>query len=118
PQPMSQDYRRMLEGPQPVWLLALDGREAGVLVLRRDPDALLIYSVAIDPPCQGQGLGRALLAWAEQEARRAGYDKIRLYTNALMVENMALYIHLGYRETSREAYLGSTLVHFCKELGS
>lgn len=33
-----------------------------------------------------------------------------------MQSNIALYLRLGYRETRREPYLGSTLVHMDKEL--
>ncbi|MEW5986878.1 MAG: GNAT family N-acetyltransferase [Chloroflexota bacterium] len=115
PQPMTADYRQMV-AEHPIWLLYLGSEPAGVLVLIVEAEALLIYSVAISPPHQKQGLGRRLLAWAEQEARRAGYTLIRLYTNVLMEENVALYRRLGYEETGRESYLGSTLVHMAKPL--
>ena len=42
--------------------------------------------------------------------------RIRLYTNAIMESNIALYLRLGYQETRREAYLSSTLVHMSKDL--
>ncbi len=70
----------------------------------------------VRPEYQKQGWGRHLLAWAEQEAQREGYELIRQYTNALMEENIALYRSLGYEETRREEYLGSTLVHMAKPL--
>jgi ribosomal protein S18 acetylase RimI-like enzyme len=81
-----------------------------------EPDQAFIYSVAIKPEYQKQGWGRHLLMWAEQEAQQAGYKLIRLYTNARMDENIALYRRLGYEETRREEYLGSTLVHMAKQL--
>lgn len=115
PQPMSADYRHMVAA-HPVWLLCVDDRPAGVLVLMHKPHALLIYSVAIHPDQQKRGFGLRLLAWAEQEARQAGYDHIQLFTNMLMVENIALYTHLEYRETGREPYQGLTIVHFAKAL--
>ena len=115
PQPMEIDYHQVL-AEHPVWILWLDDRPAGVLVLMREPEAMLIYSVAIDPAYQKRGLGRRLLAWAEQEARHAGYAQIRLYTNALMEANIALYTRLGYIETSRELYRGLTLVHMHKQI--
>jgi ribosomal protein S18 acetylase RimI-like enzyme len=77
---------------------------------------MLIYSVAICPGFQGQGLGRCLLDWAERQAVQAGYSRLRLYTNALMTSNIALYRGLGYEETGREPYLGSTLVHMTKPI--
>ena len=91
-------------------------RLAGVLVLMHEPDALLIYSVAIAPGQQRRGLGRQLLAFAEDEARAAGYTLIRLYTNALMTENVAMYGRMGYRETGRDAFGDQTRVNFAKEL--
>src|SRR5687767_7846418 len=68
PQPMTADYRQIL-AEHPIWLLGVDHHPAGVLVLIHEPQALLIYSVAVSPSYQKRGLGRQLLAWAEQEAR-------------------------------------------------
>ena len=113
PLPMTADHRRMI-GENDVWLLFHEDHPVGVLVLVDEPDSLLIYSVAIRPELQGQGLGRRLLGWAEQEARRAGRPRIRLYTNALMAANIELYRALGYLETGREPHMGSTLVHMSK----
>lgn len=115
PQPMTADYRQIL-AEHPVWLLCLGDQPVGVLVLMTAIDHLLTYNVAVSPIYQRRGLGRQLLAWAEQEARQAGYTRLRLYTNELMVENVALYRQLGYVEIAREPYLGSTLVHMEKRL--
>src|SRR3954467_8547245 len=90
PQPMTADYQRIL-AEHPVWMLWIDEQPAGVLVLMHEPEDVLIYSVAIAPAYQKRGLGRRLLAWAESEARQAGYAHIRLFTNALMEANIALY---------------------------
>lgn len=115
PQPMTADYRQMIASG-PVWLLFVEGQPAGILVLVDEPGQLLIYSVAVHPDYQKQGHGKRLLEWAEWEARSNGCARIRLYTNALMVDNIALYLRLGYEETGREAYLGSTLVHMAKAI--
>jgi ribosomal protein S18 acetylase RimI-like enzyme len=115
PQPMTADYR-LLAATHHIWLLCLGKRPVGVLVLMFEPEAVLIYSVAVTPAHQKQGLGRYLLSWAEQQARQAGSPRIRLYTNELMAENIALYRSLGYQETRREPYQGSTLVHMAKTL--
>jgi ribosomal protein S18 acetylase RimI-like enzyme len=117
PQPMTTDYDEILAA-HPVWLLRLADEPIGVLVLMHEPEALLIYSVAISPPYQKQGYGRQLLAWAEEQAQQAGYTTIRLFTNALMTENIALYLRLGYSETGREPFHGLTLVHMAKRLSS
>ncbi len=117
PQPMTVDYKQIL-AKHPIWLMWVDQRLAGVLVLMHEPEAMLIYSVAIAPEYQKRGLGRRLLAWAEAEARQAGYASICLFTNALMEANIALYSRLGYSETSREPFHGMTIVHMRKPLQS
>ena len=50
---------------------------------------------------QGKGYGRRLIAFAEQEAARRGLAELQLGTNVRMVENIALYAHLGFVETGR-----------------
>jgi ribosomal protein S18 acetylase RimI-like enzyme len=115
PEPMTADYARML-AEHDGWLLYHGEQLAGLIILVRQPDALLIYSVAVAPTAQKRGHGRRLLACAEQEARQAGYHQVRLYTNAVMVENIALYERLGYVETSREAFFASTRVNMTKAL--
>jgi ribosomal protein S18 acetylase RimI-like enzyme len=116
PQPMTADYQAIV-AEHPVWLLCAADTIAGVLVLMGEPDAMLIYSVAVHPAYQGRGFGVRLLALAEDEARRAGYGSIRLYTNALMEANIARYRRLGYQETGREPLGGTVIVHFVKQIG-
>jgi GNAT superfamily N-acetyltransferase len=115
PLPMTADYSMMVI-ENTIWLLYVDDYLAGVLVLEYEPETMLIYSVAIQPEYQGQGLGLRLLAWAEGQALEAGYQTIRLYTNELFTYNINLYLSLGYKETSREPMLNSTLVHMSKKL--
>lgn len=115
PQPMTADYRRMA-AEHPIWLLYNGRTLAGLLALEFEAETALIYSVAVRPDLQGRGLGRRLLALAEEEALRAGYRKIRLYTNEHFVENIELYRRVGYVETGRELYLGTDLVHMAKRL--
>jgi GNAT superfamily N-acetyltransferase len=115
PLPMTADHRQ-LAVEHDAWLILSDEQPAGLIELEREPDCMLIYSVAIRPEFQSQGLGRQLLAFAEQEARRFGYNRIRLYTNAIMQSNIALYTWLGYQETGRETSSAGTRVFMAKEL--
>jgi ribosomal protein S18 acetylase RimI-like enzyme len=115
PQPMTADYSKMVV-ENSIWLLSGGNQLVGVLVLIYEPDNILIYSVAIKPEYQKQGLGRRLLAWAEQQAIQDGYKSIRLYTNERFKDNILLYHQLGYQETSKEPFLNSTLVHMAKQL--
>lgn len=112
---MTANYHQMAV-EHPVWLLYCGEILAGLLALIYEPQTLFIYSVAVHPQFQSQGLGRRLMAFAEERARQAGLKRIRLYTNEHMVENIALYSKLGYIEIRREPYLGSNLVHMEKLL--
>jgi ribosomal protein S18 acetylase RimI-like enzyme len=97
-----------------VSVAALNGEPVGLIVAVVADDRLLIDNVAVEPAHQGQGVGRALLAHAEQIAARRGLSELRLYTNAAMLENLALYPRLGYREVERRRDEGFDRVFFTK----
>jgi GNAT superfamily N-acetyltransferase len=89
---------------------------AGLIVLVEMLDHLLIENVAVDPDRQGEGIGRQLLGFAEDEARRVGLDTLALYTHEKMSENLALYARLGYVETERRTERGFSRVFMEKRL--
>lgn len=113
PGPMLDDYGRRVDRGQ-TFVFEHDGAIVGVLVLERQPDALLLENVAVLPAAQGRGFGHALIAYAEQEARRLGYAVLRLYTHVLMTENIRLYRSLGFRETHRIAEKGFQRVYMAR----
>ena len=76
-----------------------------------------VENVALDPAFHGQGLGRALMAFAEDQARARDLAAIRLYTNVKMTENFPFYAKLGYRETGRVTEDGYDRVYFVKQVG-
>jgi GNAT superfamily N-acetyltransferase len=99
-----------------VWVAELDGRIVGFVVLVDAADHVLLENVAVDPRAQGRGVGARLLTLAEEETRRRGHDRIELYTNEAMTENLALYPRKGYVETRRGEEDGYRRVWFCKVL--
>ena len=54
--------------------------------------------------------------YADRTAAATGHREIRLYTNELMVKNLAFYPRRGYVETHRSAEAGFLRVHFRKLL--
>ena len=115
PGPMLDDYAaRVLEGM--VWVLEEGSVIAGTIVLLSATDYLLLDNIAVSPSRQGSGLGRRLLAFAEAEALRRGYDEIRLYSHQTMVENQRLYALIGYEETGRGTEAGYDRVFMRKQL--
>jgi ribosomal protein S18 acetylase RimI-like enzyme len=114
PGPMLDDYDRRIAAGQ-AWVLEDGGSIAGVLVLEdAGGGALLLDNVAVAPAAQGKGHGRALVAFAEEEAARRGCIDLRLYTHVLMTENLALYGRLGFRETGRISEKGYDRVYMAK----
>ena len=89
---------------------------AAIIVLLPEPDHLLLDNIAVRPDRQGQGLGRRLIAFAEEQARRLGHSEVRLYTHEKMTENIALYTRLGFVETGRGQKAGYDRVFMTKRL--
>ncbi|GAB5378355.1 MAG: hypothetical protein AcusKO_48170 [Acuticoccus sp.] len=75
-----------------------------------------LTTVAVEPARHGEGIGTALIAAVEAHARAAGAERIALYTNALMTDNLARYPRLGYVETGRSEGSGFNRVNFEKVL--
>jgi len=115
PEPMTVDYAEMI-AKQPIHILSVEGKPIAVLVLKHEERQTLIWSVAVHPNYQGLGLGLRLLRLAEEEAHVRGLKSVRLYTNSLFIENVALYKRFGYEESKRESFRGSSLVHLVKKL--
>lgn len=113
PGPMLDDYDRRIAAHQ-AWVCEERGDVVGLIVLEEGPDGMLLDNVAVSPAAQGRGLGRALIAFAERETCRRGFDEIRLYTHALMEENIALYGRLGYTITGRVQEKGFDRVYMAK----
>ncbi|RWF45623.1 GNAT family N-acetyltransferase [Mesorhizobium sp. M00.F.Ca.ET.151.01.1.1] len=100
PIPVTEDYPpRVAQGE--VWLLERDATLAGLITLERHPDHVMIFSVAVAPGSQGKGFGIALLNHADEQASLWGLPEVRLYTNAKMERNIALYLAYGFHETGR-----------------
>ena len=115
PGPMLDDFSKRIADEQ-AWVLEDDGRIAGILVLEEGPQGLLLDNIAVLPDCQGRGIGRRLIEFAEAAARRRGFSEIHLYTHALMTENIALYRRVGFVETHRVSEKGYDRVYMTKRL--
>ena len=85
-----------------VWLCEMDGKIAGGIVLVPQDGHLLLVNVAVHPDFAGKGLGGALMAQADTDCRALGLAEVRLSTHVKLPENVTLYAHLGWEETSRK----------------
>lgn len=115
PWPMLQDYSAVIQ-TEHVVVAEAGGEVAGVLVLSETSEGFFIDNVAVLPSRKGQGIGRALLVHAEQEAMARGHMSLNLYTNEKMSENIALYERAGYVEYERRQEDGFRRVFLRKAL--
>lgn len=78
-------------------------------LLHQGAASAIVEAVAVDPDCQGQGVGRQMMQWAMAEARRAHCYKLVLSSNLKRDRAHAFYESLGF---TRHGY------SFCVELAS
>src|SRR5262245_24259803 len=88
----------------------------GCLFSRKQTRAFSSITWRFHPRKKGQGIGKALLVHAEQEAVARGYGSVYLYTNDRMTENIAMYTKAGYVEYERRQELGFRRVFLRKSL--
>ncbi len=115
PAPVTADHAGLVAAGR-TSVVEADGEVAGVIVLIPGGAHLLVENVAVAPKAQGRGLGRELMAFAERRAAQLGMAELRLYTNQLMTENLALYPALGYTETGAGWRTGFARVYFSKRI--
>lgn len=113
PLPMTADYAEAVQRHR-IDLLYLDGKLGALIEVIPRLDHLLIENVAVAPAFQGRGLGRMLMAHAEDIAASLGFSELRLYTNKAFARNVEWYRGLGYRVDREEAFKGGITVHMSK----
>lgn len=116
PGPMQLDFASEIKAGH-VWVAAHEKLVFGTIVLYETEHGFYIDTVAAQPQEQGKGVGRTLLIFAEEEARRRGYSSIYLCTNSKMTENQLFYPRFGYLEYERKHDGGYDRVFYAKALG-
>src|SRR3954452_12200829 len=115
PAPMDVDYVDEI-ATREIWVLPGADRLDAALVVHSEADHLFVHNIAVVPERRGEGLGRALLEFAERRAAELGLPELRLLTNELMTENRAMYEHLGWEEIEQRVEHGYSRVYFRKRL--
>lgn len=99
--PLEVDYAREI-AEYPCWVVENEGKIAGGLIMVFEAEVASIANIAVHPNYQGQGLGGQLMAFAEGEARRRGYNEMVLATHVLLTENVRFYEKLGWSVYARD----------------
>jgi len=95
------------------WIAERGGERLGcvVLVQARDdathvvqPGVAQLRLLLLEPGARGLGLGRRLVDECEHFARARGYQRIRLWTNSLLLAARGIYVRAGYRLLASEPH--------------
>jgi GNAT superfamily N-acetyltransferase len=87
------------------WIAELDGRRAGCIFLVADEAATAkLRILLVHPGARGHGLGARLVDTCLDFARRAGYERIRLWTNHPLAAARRIYLARGFTLTDEEPH--------------
>ena len=95
------------------WIAEIDGEVVGsVFVVRVDDDCAKLRLLYVDPTARGLGLGRKLVDEAIRFSRAAGYKRMVLWTNDILVAARHIYEAVGFTliEEERHHSFGRDLV--------
>lgn len=105
PAPYARAFARIEDRAGDALYVAVDGDDAVIgcfqmtilfCLSRRGAIRAQIESVRVSPDRRGAGVGAAMMAFAEAEARRAGCALIQLTTDAARPDAHRFYERLGY----------------------
>jgi GNAT superfamily N-acetyltransferase len=74
----------------------LDGEIVGSNFLCFADEVAGVGPITVDPKVQSKGIGRALMQWAIDEARRREIRQTRLFQEAINITSLSLYTALGF----------------------
>jgi ribosomal protein S18 acetylase RimI-like enzyme len=103
---LTQEALKQKAAEESVFLALLDGRMVGCVFLAEKQDHFYLGKLAIDPACQGRGIGRRLIEAAEALVGTTAKPIIELQVRVELSRNQATFTRLGFRETGRTAHAG------------
>ena len=87
------------------WIAEVDGERAGcVFCVRKDAVTAQLRILLVDPAARGLGLGARLVDECLRFAAAAGYKRIELWTNDVLVSARRIYEAAGFRLVAQERH--------------
>jgi DNA-binding MarR family transcriptional regulator/N-acetylglutamate synthase-like GNAT family acetyltransferase len=87
------------------WIADVDGEQAGcVFCVWKDDETAKLRLLLVEPWARGMGIGSRLVDECLRFARRAGYRRITLWTNDVLVEARRIYQRAGFVLESEERH--------------
>ena len=90
---MDNDFPRLLEMHERVWVAKIRNRIVGMVTLLRGGE---LKKLALHPAAVGMGIASKLVSTLEAHCRKVGYEKVFLSTGAFMPVALRFYHRIGY----------------------
>lgn len=98
-------HENFKEGRENAWIAEVDGARAGcVFCCERDDVTAQLRILLVEPWARGLGLGTRLVDECVAFARSAGYSKMMLWTNDVLVSARRIYEALGFELVAEDRH--------------
>jgi GNAT superfamily N-acetyltransferase len=87
------------------WIAEKDGENVGaVFLVKHNETVAKLRLLFVDPEARGLGIGKRLVDECTRFAKQAGYKKITLWTNSVLLAARSIYQQAGYKLVKEEPH--------------